>query len=49
MKTNAQIGIRVTEELKERIERQAIKEHRSISNLIIKVMSEYLETQEEQE
>lgn len=41
-KTDAQIGIRVTNEFKARLETQAQKERRSVSNLIIKVMEEYL-------
>ena len=45
MKTDSQIGIRVTREFKEQLEAQAAKEHRSVSNLIIKVMMEYLESQ----
>lgn len=47
-KTNAYIGIRVTDEFKARLERQADKERRSVSNLILKVMEEYLEQQEKQ-
>jgi len=42
MKTDTQIGIRISQELKDRIEQQAIKEQRSISNLIIKVITNYL-------
>lgn len=48
-KTDAQIGIRVTSELKARIEAQAQREHRNSSNLIIKVMEEYLEANEPKE
>lgn len=47
-KTDAQIGIRVTREFKEALEVQARKERRTVSNLIIKVMEEYLEKQAEQ-
>lgn len=47
-KTDAQIGIRVTSEFKERLEMQAKKERRTVSNLILKVMEEYLDNQEEQ-
>ena len=46
-KTDAQIGIRVTSEFKARLEAQARKERRSVSNLILKVMEEYLESQRE--
>ena len=47
-KTDAFIGIRVTNDFKERIETQAKKERRSVSNLIFKVMEEYLEQQEKE-
>lgn len=47
-KTDAQIGIRVTSEFKARLEAQARKERRSVSNLILKVMEEYLESQREE-
>ena len=47
-KTETQVSMRVTNEFKSRFERQAKKEHRSVSNLILKVMEEYLETQESQ-
>ena len=47
-KSDKQIGFRVSEELKRRIEVQAEKEKRSVSNLIIKVMIEYLEQHEDQ-
>ena len=46
-KTNAQTGIRVTSEFKEQLEQQAQKERRTVSNLIIKVMEDYLESQKE--
>lgn len=46
-KTDAQIGLRVTSELKKQIEEQARKEHRSVSNLILKIVEEYLEAQGE--
>ena len=48
-KTDAQIGIRVTSEFKARLEAQARKERRSVSNLILKVMEEYLESQREEQ
>ena len=47
-KTDAQIGIRVTSEFKAKLEAQARKERRSVSNLILKVMEEYLESQKEE-
>ncbi len=48
-KSNAQIGLRVAGDLKEKIERQAKKERRSVSNLIIKVMEEYLENHKDED
>ena len=49
-KTTTQIGLRVTVELKKRIEAQAQKEKRSTSNLIVKIISDYLdEVEKEQE
>lgn len=48
-KTDAFIGIRVTSDFKEQIEAQAQKERRSLSNLIVKIIEEYLEQQEKQE
>ncbi len=48
-KSNAQIGLRLAGGLKEKIERQAKKERRSVSSLIIKVMEEYLESCEDEE
>lgn len=47
-KTDTQIGIRVTSEFKAKLEEQARKERRSISNLVLKVMEEYLESQQEE-
>lgn len=47
-KTNTQIGLRVTTELKQRIEVQAQKEKRNTSNFIIKVVTDYLEMVEEE-
>ena len=41
-KTDTQISLRVTSQFKARLER------RSVSNLILKVMEEYLEQQEEE-
>ena len=48
-KTDAQIGIRVTSEFKAKLEAQARKERRSVSNLILKVMEEYLDSQPEEQ
>lgn len=48
-KTDTQIGIRVTEDFKKRLEHQAELEHRTVSNLITKVLSEYLEQRENAE
>ena len=42
-KTDTQINCRVTSEFKARLEAQAQKERRSISNLILNVMEDYLE------
>lgn len=42
-KTDTQIGIRVTSEFKEALEKQAEKERRTVANLIYNVMSDYLE------
>lgn len=47
-KTDTQIGVRVTSEFKAKLEAQARKERRSVSNLILKVMEEYLEAQKEE-
>lgn len=47
-KTDAQIGLRVTKEFKEQLEAQAQKERRSVSNLILKVMEDYLKEQQEE-
>ncbi len=46
-KTDTQISCRMTREFKERLERQAEKERRSVSNLILKVMEEYLDREEQ--
>ena len=45
-KTDTQIAVRVTSEFKARLEAQARKEHRSVANLVHKVMEEYLEKEE---
>lgn len=44
-KTDAQIGLRVTKEFKEQLEVQAQKERRTVSNLILKVMEDYIKEQ----
>ena len=46
-KTDTQISFRVTSEFKDLLEAQAKKERRSVSNLILQVMEEYLEAQKE--
>ena len=48
-KTDTQISLRVTSQFKARLERQAERERRSVSNLILKVIEEYLEQEEEKE
>lgn len=48
-KTETQIGIRVTEDFKKRLEYRAEQEHRTVSNLITKVLGEYLEQHEHAE
>ena len=45
-KTDSIIGVRVSSELKKQIEAQAAKEHRSMSNLVVKIITEYLERME---
>ncbi len=47
-KTEAQIGIRVTNEFKERLEAQAERERRPVANMIRKVMEEYLDAREKE-
>lgn len=47
-KTDTQISFRVTSEFKDLLEAQARKERRSVSNLILKVMEEYMESQREE-
>ena len=48
-KTDTQISCRVTHEFKARLEAQAARERRSVSNLIIKILSDYLEAAEAEE
>ncbi len=45
-KMNAQIGLRATRELKERLTAQARKERVSVSGLILRVLEEYLTSKE---
>lgn len=45
-KTDTQIAVRVTSEFKARLEAQAKKEHRSVANLVHKVMEDYLAKEE---
>ena len=45
-KTETQITIRVTQELKDRLEKQADKERRSVASLIRIVVEDYLDEQE---
>lgn len=45
-KTDTQIGFRTTSEFKARLEAQAQRERRPLSNLITKVLEEYLEQAE---
>lgn len=49
MKTDTQIGIRVTSQLKARLEAQAEKENRSVANLVKTVMEQYLDMKEKEE
>lgn len=48
-KTDAQIGFRTTVEFKARLEAQAKRQRRSVSNLILMVLEEYLDQVEEQQ
>lgn len=48
-KTETQINCRVTWEFKARLEAQAQRERRSVSNLILNVMEDYLEQVEPKE
>lgn len=43
-KIDAQLGIRVTKDLKSRLEQQARREMSSVSALIVRVMEEYLQS-----
>ena len=44
-KTETQITIRVTSDMKARLERQAEKERRSVANMVRNVMEDYLKEQ----
>ena len=46
-KTETQITIRVTNEMKEALEKQAEKERRSVASMVRIVMEEYLEAQKD--
>ena len=46
-KTDTQISIRMTSEFKMQLEKQAQKERRSVANLVLKVMEDYLESQKD--
>lgn len=46
-KTTKQIGIRVTDSFYERVNERSAEEGRTISNLIIKVVSDYLDNVDE--
>ena len=48
-KTDTQISFRVTSEFKARLEAQAKREHRALSNLITLVLEEYLDRAEPKE
>ena len=45
-KIDAQLGVRVTKDLKNRLEQQARKEMSSVSALVVRVMEDYLASQE---
>lgn len=46
-KIDAQLGIRVTKDLKERLTARAKQEKKSVSALVVQVMEAYLSAQEE--
>ena len=48
-KTETQIACRITWEFKARLEAQAQRERRSVSNMILNVMADYLEQKEPKE
>lgn len=45
-KKAGRLNIRIDEKLKKRLERQAKREDRSVSNMILKVMRDYLDEKE---
>jgi predicted transcriptional regulator len=45
-KKAGRLNIRIDDKLKKRLERQAKKEDRSVSNMILKVMRDYLDEKE---
>ena len=47
-KLNAQVGIRLPQDLKVRLERQARKEMISVSGMILRVMEAYLDEKEQE-
>jgi hypothetical protein len=47
MTEKVQIGLRVTEEIRERLIKQAEREHRSVNNLIEHIIEKYLKEKEE--
>ena len=49
MTYKVQIGLRVTEEIRNKLIKQADKENRSVNNLIETIIDKYLKEQEENE
>lgn len=49
MTCKVQIGLRVTEETREKLIVQAEREHRSVNNLIEHIIEDYLKQQESRE
>ena len=46
-KTSSQIGIRVTPTFRERVEKRATEEGRTVANLITKIVNDYLDNIDE--
>jgi len=46
-KTSSQMGFRVTQTFRERVEKQADEEGRTVANLIVNVISNYLDKVDE--
>jgi len=46
-KTSSQIGFRVTQSFRERVEKRAEEEGRTTANLITKIVSDYLDNVDE--